>query len=700
MTATITKPIFSSLAALVMALAMSSQLPAQFPDRHVDLATLSTDSGSLLRAHGYTSTGASGVPVAGGVDLDGDGFQDTAFAAMRASPFGRNEAGEIYAVFGDGTLSGALDTAVPQKRVLRIAGSASHENAGSELWMEDVTGDGLGDLLICRQNLTPSGRTGAGGLTVLVGGSWMREHANTLQLLDLDSPPAAAVITTVLGSAIRERLGIWARTGDVTGDGLADILVGADQYGTSHSGAAYLIRGGPHLAGGGVLDLADFGNGGLPAAFAGTVARILPPADSDEFHFGATVQIADLDGNGRAEVLVAAALNRAGAALAPLGDTFAHASGGSAKGTLYIGWDEAFEGNWEEGFTRTINEPPTLATVIVGGISNRSFSEEILGGLDYDSNGTADLFVGDIVGNGPNGPNSGLGYVFFDAADLRGKLFSVDNPPEGVVMSTIYGPGAGTISSDTAAHGDFDGDEIADLAIASPHHHPLGRISAGTVHILSGKAGGWPAIIDLAVGALPPTALLSITEIDGAKGTSGSSRGDTLAYSAAAGDLDGDGCMDLIINEMLGNGVAPSAVDVGNLIVVGGEALGCMPPPGGGEPCVAGAHTLCLNEDRFRVEVDWRDFALREGPGRTVPFGSNDSGLFEFFHVGNWEMLIKVLDGCTINNHFWVFFAAATNVEFTVTVTDTESGDVRTYFNPLGRVAEAVTETAAFATCP
>ena len=63
-------------------------------------------------------------------------------------------------------------------------------------------------------------------------------------------------------------------------------------------------------------------------------------------------------------------------------------------------------------------------------------------------------------------------------------------------------------------------------------------------------------------------------------------------------------------------------------------------------------------------------------------------------------MLIKVLDGCEINNHFWVFFAAATNVEYTVTVTDTESGDVQTYFNPLGNVAEAVTDTVAFATCP
>ena len=166
-------------------------------------------------------------------------------------------------------------------------------------------------------------------------------------------------------------------------------------------------------------------------------------------------------------------------------------------------------------------------------------------------------------------------------------------------MSTIYGPGPGTISSDTAAHGDFDGD--GSPTWLSPRLTTIhsGRISAGTVHILSGKAGGWPAIVDLAVGALPPTALLSITEIDGANGNSGSSHGEYSGYSAAAGDLDRDGCMDLITNEMLGNGVAPSAIDVGNLIVVGGEALGCMPPPGGGSPVMPARNTLCLNEDDF-----------------------------------------------------------------------------------------------------
>ncbi|MCP3962230.1 MAG: hypothetical protein GY719_30685 [bacterium] len=119
--------------------------------------------------------------------------------------------------------------------------------------------------------------------------------------------------------------------------------------------------------------------------------------------------------------------------------------------------------------------------------------------------------------------------------------------------------------------------------------------------------------------------------------------------------------------------------------------------------CIADEDTLCLNGDRFRVEVEWRDFEGTLGAGRVVPLGpaaSQDSGLFWFFDQDNWEMLIKVLDGCAINGRFWVFSAATTNVAYTLRVTDTESLETREYSNPLGTSAAAVTDTGAFETCP
>lgn len=79
---------------------------------------------------------------------------------------------------------------------------------------------------------------------------------------------------------------------------------------------------------------------------------------------------------------------------------------------------------------------------------------------------------------------------------------------------------------------------------------------------------------------------------------------------------------------------------------------------------------------------------------------SEDSGLFWFFAEDNWEMLVKVIDGCSFNGHFWVFSSATTNVEYTLRIGDTEGGITREYFNALGVNSPAITDTEAFATCP
>ena len=90
---------------------------------------------------------------------------------------------------------------------------------------------------------------------------------------------------------------------------------------------------------------------------------------------------------------------------------------------------------------------------------------------------------------------------------------------------------------------------------------------------------------------------------------------------------------------------------------------------------------------RFEVSVVGNNYALDPFVGRTVPLASNDSALFWFFQPANFELLVKIVDGCSLNNRFWVFYAATTNVEFTLTVVDTfadPGANTRTYHNPLG----------------
>jgi|GEM_PF-1150560 len=118
--------------------------------------------------------------------------------------------------------------------------------------------------------------------------------------------------------------------------------------------------------------------------------------------------------------------------------------------------------------------------------------------------------------------------------------------------------------------------------------------------------------------------------------------------------------------------------------------------------CVAGPQTLCLGDHgRFQVQVSYVA-SSQTGAATAVPLAGNpDSGLFYFFQASNIEMLLKVLNACGGGfNHYWVFFAATTNVQFTVTVIDTMTGRVQTYFNPLNHAAAPVQDTSAFATCP
>ncbi|MEM8932166.1 MAG: hypothetical protein AAGE94_13380 [Acidobacteriota bacterium] len=117
---------------------------------------------------------------------------------------------------------------------------------------------------------------------------------------------------------------------------------------------------------------------------------------------------------------------------------------------------------------------------------------------------------------------------------------------------------------------------------------------------------------------------------------------------------------------------------------------------GGTGPCVQTSQTACLDNGRFQVEVEWQD---PDGPTRAATrraiSGSDTSTLFWFFDPTNIEMLTKVLDGCALNDHFWVFSAATTNLGYTLTVVDTETGRRASYTNAPGAPAPAVTDALA-----
>ncbi|HWM93092.1 MAG TPA: fibronectin type III domain-containing protein [Thermoanaerobaculia bacterium] len=120
-------------------------------------------------------------------------------------------------------------------------------------------------------------------------------------------------------------------------------------------------------------------------------------------------------------------------------------------------------------------------------------------------------------------------------------------------------------------------------------------------------------------------------------------------------------------------------------------------------PCVESGTTLCLNNGRFQVDVEWRAPGAQAAPATAISLEfAPESGLFYFSSPSNIEMLVKLLNACNpaLGNKYWVFYAATTNVEFTMTVTDTQTGFVKVYHNPENTPAPPVQDTSAFATCP
>jgi len=115
--------------------------------------------------------------------------------------------------------------------------------------------------------------------------------------------------------------------------------------------------------------------------------------------------------------------------------------------------------------------------------------------------------------------------------------------------------------------------------------------------------------------------------------------------------------------------------------------------------CEPDATTMCLNASRFRVTADWRKADGTTGQGQAVAL-TPDSGYFWFFNPANIEVVVKVLNACSVNDRYWVFGAGLTNVEVTLRVVDTFSGSAKTYANSLGTAYQPIQDASAFATCP
>jgi photosystem II stability/assembly factor-like uncharacterized protein len=116
-------------------------------------------------------------------------------------------------------------------------------------------------------------------------------------------------------------------------------------------------------------------------------------------------------------------------------------------------------------------------------------------------------------------------------------------------------------------------------------------------------------------------------------------------------------------------------------------------------PSTSPTSSIYINQSRFKVDLSWTAYNGDTGKAfEAVRY--DDSAVLWFFDDQNMESLVKVIDGCDYDGHYWVFHSAATSVGFELEVTDTETGAVVRYENEVGEIPASIVDTSAFATCP
>ncbi len=190
-----------------------------------------TESMSLaeadFRLRGEASGDSAGCAVSNAGDVDGDGFSDIIVGADYDDSGGENS-GAVYLVRGP--ISGDLGLWGADAKLF---GEEDYDHAGDTISTAgDLDGDGFADLLIGAPDQDPHGRSWAGAAYVVTG-----PVTGMLDLEDADAKIYGEDDADMLGKSV-------ADAGDVNGDGLADIIIGADGHG-SLSGAAYLLFGAP-----------------------------------------------------------------------------------------------------------------------------------------------------------------------------------------------------------------------------------------------------------------------------------------------------------------------------------------------------------------------------------------------------------------------------------------------------------------------
>jgi hypothetical protein len=448
-------------------------------------------------------------------DFNGDGFDDMLVGAPLADGPGnsRPNSGEAYVVFGaplpapQTTIDLASDGAG-----VTLYGENADDNLGFTVAAADVNGDGIDDLLAGARFARAAEKTGAGSVYVVFGERDL-PRAVDLRLREED--------LRILGIAAGDLLGVALAGGDVNGDGVSDLIMGASgargpNEDRPSAGAVYVVPGSSGLSG--TISLAE-----APPFFT-----VHGASESD--NLPNYLASADLDGDGRMELLLGVPFADGDAAQEDAGRAYildVPHDGGSL---------DLAEG---KGFTQ-----------IVGSDTKDGLGFYLTSG-DLNGDGEEEVIIGVRDADGPDNEhnNAGEAAILVGGEETNGVLDETN-------AALVYGIDVGDSLGFTVASGDLNGDGLDDLLLGAPIADGCenARPDAGDIYVRVGTAE-IPPVADLAFGHYERLVF-------------GAEAGDELGFSLATGDFNGDGRDDIFAGALLADGPDNQRIDAGEAYVI------------------------------------------------------------------------------------------------------------------------------------